>query len=83
VIGKAAAKANLNNFMEKLPVEIVHVEKDIMFKAGALKCQFRRDLSYNDCTIIALSLNQKLLLHTTEKEFKKKVPSLKVVEHGF
>jgi predicted nucleic acid-binding protein len=81
--GKAAAEANLNNFMELLPVEIVQIERDIMFKAGALKCQFRRDLSYNDCTIIALSLNKKLLLHTTEKELKKKVPALKLVEHVF
>nr|MDO8117939.1 hypothetical protein [Candidatus Sigynarchaeota archaeon] len=69
--GKGAAEANLNNFMEKLPVEVVQIEKDVLFKAGVLKCQFRHDLSYNDCTAIALSLNWKLVLHTTEKEIKK------------
>jgi predicted nucleic acid-binding protein len=81
--GKDVAEANMNNFMEIVPVEVVQVEKDIMFKAGALKCQLRRVLSYNDCIVIALALNQRLTLHTTEKEFKAKVPSLKVVEHSF
>jgi predicted nucleic acid-binding protein len=81
--GKTVAEFSMNNFMETLPVEIIQVEKDIMFKAGALKCQFRRTLSYNDCTMIALALNRKLTLHTTEKEIKKKIPALKLVEHSF
>jgi predicted nucleic acid-binding protein len=81
--GKAVAESSMNNFMETMPVEIIQVEKDIMFKAGALKCQFRHTLSYNDCTMIALALNRKLTLHTTEKEIKKKIRAIELVEHSF
>ncbi len=72
----------LASFLNRYPIEIVPISADLIFKAGQLKCQYRSILSYNDCLIIALSLNNKLVLHTTEKNLPR-IPNLKIKKYRF
>ncbi len=66
--GKSFAEASISALQLNYPLVIVPINNDIVLKAGGLKCQYRRILSYFDCLVIAYALNEKLVLHTTEKE---------------
>ncbi|MFX1512294.1 MAG: PIN domain-containing protein [Promethearchaeota archaeon] len=76
------AQITLASFKSKYPIEVIPIDDDIIFKAGQLKCNYCRKLSYNDCMLIALALNRKLVLHTTEKDLPK-IPNLKVQVYQF
>lgn len=80
--GIAQTEETLASFLNQYPINIVPISTDLIFKAGQLKCQYRSILSYNDCLIIALSLNNKLVLHTTEKNLPK-IPNLKTKKYTF
>ena len=80
--GVIQTEETLASFLNQYPIDIVPISTDLIFKAGQLKCQYRSILSYNDCLIIALSLNQKLILHTTEKNLPK-IPNLKIKTFTF
>ena len=80
--GIAQTEESLASFLNHYPINIVPISTDLIFKAGHLKCQYRSILSYNDCLIIALSLNNKLVLHTTEKNLPK-IPNLKTKKYTF
>ena len=54
-----------------------------MIKAGLLKCQHAKVLSYNDCFAIAYALNKKFTFHTTEKGLKEIQPNLKLKTYNF
>ena len=54
----------------KKPPVFVPITNDTLLKAGGLKCQYRRILSYFDCLVIAYTLNENLTLHTTEKNLR-------------
>ncbi|HUY00774.1 MAG TPA: hypothetical protein VMV49_14530 [Candidatus Deferrimicrobium sp.] len=69
--GKVFAESTITSFINNYPVILVNFDISLVLKAGALKCQYRRTLSYNDCIVIAYSLNKKLTLHTTEKDIPK------------
>jgi predicted nucleic acid-binding protein len=80
--GKAFAEASISALQLNYPLEFVSITNDIILKAGGLKCQHRRTLSYFDCLVIAYSLNEKLVLHTTEKALPM-IPNLKVKTYSF
>jgi hypothetical protein len=68
-------------------VKVVDLEIEDALKAGALKCQNEKVLSYNDAMIIAYALNNRVSLHSTE-HFLKKIPNstinkLRVVKYTF
>ena len=80
--GKIHAEHTITSFINNYPVVLVDLDESLMLKAGALKCQFRTKLSYNDCITIAYSLNKKLILHTTEKDIPK-IPNISVKKYRF
>ena len=65
--GKTFAEASISALQLNYPLVFVPITNDTLLKAGGLKCQYRRMLSYFDCLVIAYTLNEKLVLHTTEK----------------
>ncbi len=65
--GKSFAEASISALQLNYPLVLVPITNDTLLKAGGLKCQYRRILSYFDCLVIAYALNEKLVLHTTEK----------------
>ncbi len=71
--GKLFAESSISALQKNYPLIMVSLTNDTILKAGGLKCQYRRILSYFDCLVIAYALNEKLVLHTTEK----KLPAIK------
>ncbi|MHA1143910.1 MAG: PIN domain-containing protein [Candidatus Helarchaeota archaeon] len=80
--GKAYAESTIASLMNNYPIILVDMDLSLILKAGALKCQYRNILSYNDCLVIAYSLNKKMTLHTTEKDLPK-IPNLFVKKYKF
>ena len=80
--GKNYAESTITSLINNYPVNIINLDISLILKAGALKCQHRTTLSYNDCIIIAYSLNKKLVLHSTEKDLPK-IPNLSIVKYQF
>ncbi len=66
--GKLFAESSISALQKNYPLIFVSLTNDTILKAGGLKCQYRRILSYFDCLVIAYALNEKLVLHTTEKK---------------
>ncbi|MHA2247193.1 MAG: hypothetical protein ACXADY_19765 [Candidatus Hodarchaeales archaeon] len=66
--GKLFAESSISALRKNYPLLLMSLTNDIILKAGGLKCQYRRILSYFDCLVIAYALNERLILHTTEKE---------------
>ncbi len=81
--GKANAETTIATFLNTYPVKIVNLNQSLIFKAGLLKCQYPAELSYNDCYTIALSLNKKMIFHTTEKRLREILPNLKLETYVF
>ncbi|MGQ4875850.1 MAG: type II toxin-antitoxin system VapC family toxin [Promethearchaeia archaeon] len=81
--GKEVAQNQIASFFYEIPFKLVSLDKSLILKAGILKCQYRKQLSYNDCYAIAYALNNNMTFHTTEKELKKILPNLKVKEYRF
>ncbi len=80
--GKSYAESSIATLQRNYPLKMVTLTNDIILKAGGLKCQYRKVLSYFDCLVIAFTLNEKLVLHTTEKELPS-IPNLKVKNYYF
>ena len=85
--GKEPAKIILHNFLERYPLELVEFDRSLITLAGELKCHHRKELSYIDAMGIALSLDQKISFHTTEKKLKSLpnniLTKLKTVTYSF
>ena len=81
--GKVAAETILASFLNTYPIKLVNLNQSLIIKAGVLKCQHTKILSYNDCFTIAYALNKRLIFHTTEKEIGKIFPTLKLKTYSF
>jgi len=81
--GKVAAETILATFLNTFPIKLVNLNQSLMIKAGLLKCQHNKILSYNDCFAIAYALNKELTFHTTEKNIEKIFPTLKLKTYTF
>jgi len=81
--GKVAAETILATFLNSYPIKLVNLNQSLIIKAGLLKCQHAKTLSYNDCFAIAYALNKKLIFHTTEKTIGKIFPTLKLNTYSF
>ncbi|OLS14636.1 MAG: hypothetical protein RBG13Loki_1738 [Promethearchaeota archaeon CR_4] len=81
--GKDAALQKISNFLNTYPIRIILLDSGTSIKAGLLRCQHRRMLSYNDCLAIAFCLNNKYTLHTTEKKLKDLIPNLSLTTYFF
>jgi ribonuclease VapC len=55
--------------LDKFPVQIVDVNKDLAYEAAKLKGEFR--IAYADCFAVALSVKLKADLVTGDPDFKK------------
>ena len=55
--------------------------KSIIFKSGNLKCEYK-DLSYNNCFLIATAIIIRKEIHGTEKSWPD-LPHLKIVKYAF
>lgn len=80
--GKTFAEASITALQLNYPLVFVPITNDTLLKAGGLKCQYRRILSYFDCLVIAYTLNEKLVLHTTEKNLPT-IQNLKIKTYTF
>lgn len=81
--GKIAAEYKIASFLNTYPIKLINLNQSLIMKAGVLKCQHSKELSYNDCFVIAYTLNKKYTLHTTEKGLKKILPQLKLQTYKF
>jgi len=81
--GKVAAETILATFLNSYPIKLVNLNQSLIIKAGLLKCQHAKILSYNDCFAIAYALNKKFTFHTTEKDIGKIFPTLKLKTYSF
>jgi predicted nucleic acid-binding protein len=80
--GKLFAESSISALQKNYPLIFVSLTNDIILKAGGLKCQYRRILSYFDCLVIAYALNERLVLHTTEKELPS-IQNLRVKKYQY
>ena len=55
--------------LDKFPIQIVEVNKDLAYEAAKLKGEFR--IAYADCFAVALSVKLNASLVTGDPEFKK------------
>ena len=81
--GKVAAETKIASFLNSYPIKLVNLNQSLMIKAGLLKCQHAKVLSYIDCFAIAYALNKKFMFHTTEKGLKRILPDLKLETYNF
>ena len=80
--GTSFAESSISSLHKNYPLIFVSLSNDIILKAGGLKCQYRRILSYFDCLVIAYTLNERLVLHTTEKDLPS-IQNLKVKKYQY
>ncbi|MHA2247728.1 MAG: PIN domain-containing protein [Candidatus Hodarchaeales archaeon] len=80
--GKLFAESSISSLQKNYPLILVSLSNDIILKAGGLKCQYRRILSYFDCLVIAYALNERLVLHTTEKDLPS-IQNLRVKKYQY
>ena len=80
--GNDYATSSIRSFQFNLKPNLISLTSDIVFKAGRLKCSYRKKLSYIDCIIIASALENDAVLHTTEKKIPK-IDNLSVIEYDF
>ncbi len=80
--GNDYATSSLRSFQFNLKPNLISLTSDIVFKAGRLKCSFRKKLSYIDCIVIGSALENDAVLHTTEK-IMPKIDNLSVIEYDF
>lgn len=81
--GKVAAETILATFLNTFPIKLVNLNQSLIIKAGLLKCQHAKILSYNDCFAIAYALNKKFTFHTTEKSIGNIFSTLKLKTYSF
>jgi predicted nucleic acid-binding protein len=81
--GTDYAEQSISSFMHKFQINIINFDQSLIFKASKIKTLYPHVFSYVDCSLIAFSLNNKITLHTTDKEIKKKFPQLKIITYNF
>jgi|SRR5271157_805255 len=82
--GKEKALQSQDSLATTIPVAVIQLDQDLIARAGALKCQYRKQLSYIDCIAISLAQRDKAIFHTTEKELDPlHIPHLKVKKYAF
>ena len=81
--GIAYAETTMASFLKNYNVFVEDIDSNIAFKAGRLKCQYRKKLSNVDCMAIAYALNNNITFHTTEKDLHKLLPKLKLETYSF
>ena len=81
------AKTTIISFVNQVPFKEIDLTMPLIMKAGTIKCQNPKKLSYIDCMCIAYALNLKIPLHTTEKTLNKlsgtTYQNLKTVKYSF
>ena len=80
--GKDFASSSLISMIDRYPIVLIDQDLSLLFKAGDLKCQYRTQLSYIDCFVLAAGLLYKWEVHTTEKNLPD-IPHLKVINYHF
>ena len=85
VEGKERAQVLVGSLLEDYNIDVISLDRDLLYSAGILRCQHRSVLSYIDCMSIAYALKMNLPFHTTEKKLKQ-IPGnvlqrLKVVKY--
>jgi predicted nucleic acid-binding protein len=68
--GALETTIQLRNLLDNYPIELVELDRDLLFSAGKLRCQHQSILSYIDCMSIAYCLQSGAVFHTTEKKIK-------------
>lgn len=66
--GREAAQKTLS-LIEKLPIELVSVNDELVLQAAEIKAQY--SISLADCFVAALARNERTLILTADPEFKK------------
>jgi len=79
--GKQFAQSCIVKVIDDYHVVIDEMNKSVLMKAGALKCQYRNDLSYVDCFLIALAIFNKYEINTTETF--PKVAGVRIHKHDY
>ncbi len=79
---KDFATSCITSFQHKIKANHVLLGSELIFMSGQLKCQYRTELSYNDCIAIAVAIQNKAKLHTTEKNLPK-IKNLQVIKYDF
>jgi predicted nucleic acid-binding protein len=69
--GRDYAEGCIRSLQYLIQPKIQPLSSKLIMDAGLLKCQYPSILSYNDAIIIALALENKATLHTTEKNLPK------------
>lgn len=80
--GKDYATGSIRSFQHGFKPQLVSLTPSMILNAGQLKCQFRGQLSYNDCIAIVTALKLKAILHTTEKNLPA-VRNLQIMSYDF
>ncbi len=80
--GKDYAANCIRSFQINVPYKSFSLTTEIIIEAGLLKCQYRKNLSYNDCLSITLALKNNAEFHTTEKDLPE-IPQLRIVKYKF
>lgn len=80
--GRDYAAGCIRSFQYEFKPQLVSLTPDMILNAGKLKCQYRSQLSYNDCIAITTALKRKAILHTTEKNLPT-VRNLKIESYDF
>jgi hypothetical protein len=79
--GKQYAQACVAKILEDYDIVLHEIDKSLIIKAGALKCRYRKELSYVDCFVIGLALLNKYEVHSTESF--PKITGLKLQKYDF
>jgi predicted nucleic acid-binding protein len=74
--GEKAAEAKLQEIAQ-LPIEIAGVDTELAKSAARLKAE--RNLPYADCFAAALAQARKATLVTSDKDFERAGPALKII----
>jgi hypothetical protein len=80
--GKDYAANCIRSFQLNVPYKSISLTTDLIIEAGVLKCQYRKNLSYNDCISISIALKSNAEFHTTEKDLPD-IPRLRVIKYKF
>ena len=75
-LGESAGKDTLV-FIKQLPIDVVDVDRDLVFQAALLKSKY--PISYADCFAAALAKREGCPVVTGDKEFKSLESEIKII----
>jgi hypothetical protein len=81
-LNKSFAENCIDILLDLYPINLVHFDKHLLFRAGQLKVQYHSLLSTVDAMILAFGILNKIEIHTTEKTFPT-ITNLKVIKYYF